>query len=96
MEFCIKVTASLGGSKNFNILLAQQSQRPVSKIAYLGFIEIMLCTQFFMIYMQSGHNMKDTVSVLGREEGYTLKYGLRPREIQRARAIIYRISQLEF
>ena len=43
------------------------------------------------------------VSVLGREEGYTVKYGLRtrdcpraiPRAIPRAQALFYRISILE-
>ena len=37
-----------------------------------------------------------TVSVLGREEGYTVKYGLSPRDcpraIPRAQALFYRIS----
>ena len=39
------------------------------------------------------------VSVLGREEGYTVKYGLSsrdcPRAIPRSQALFYRISQLE-
>ena len=32
------------------------------------------------------------VSVLGQEEGYTVKYGLSPRAIPRAQALFYRIS----
>ena len=40
-----------------------------------------------------------TVSVLGREEGYMVKYGLSPmdclRAIPRAQALFYRISRLE-
>ena len=39
-----------------------------------------------------GTSGRDTVSVLGREEGYTGKYGLGPREILRAQAIFHRIS----
>ena len=35
------------------------------------------------------------VSLLGREEVYTVKYGLNQREIPRAQAIFYRISRLE-
>ena len=36
-----------------------------------------------------------TVSILGREEGYTVKYSLSPRAIPRAQALFYRISRLE-
>ena len=36
-----------------------------------------------------------TVSVLGREEGYTMKYGLSPRKFPRAQAMFHRISWLE-
>ena len=35
------------------------------------------------------------VSVLGREEGYTVKHGLSQRAIPRAQALFYRISRLE-
>ena len=35
------------------------------------------------------------VSVLGQEEGYTVKYGLSLREIPRAQAIFSCVSQLE-
>ena len=48
--------------------------------------------------LSSGNNYcnnEDTVSVLGREEGYTVKYGLSPRAIRKAQALFYRISRLE-
>ena len=41
--------------------------------------------------IMSTYNFERTVSVLGREEGYTVKYGLSPR----AQAFFYRISRLE-
>ena len=41
------------------------------------------------------HSRVHNISVLEQEEGYTVKYGLRPREIPRAQAIFYRISRLE-
>ena len=42
-----------------------------------------------------GHtNLFNILPILGRE-GYTVKYGLRPRAIPRAQALFYHISQLE-
>ena len=37
-------------------------------------------------------NVIYTVSVLGGDKGYTLKFGLSPREIPWAQAIFYRVS----
>ena len=53
-----------------------------------------------MEYMEGTHTEYggsdiNIVSVLGREEGYTVKYDLSPREFPRAQAIFYRISLLE-
>ena len=58
------------------------------------------------INLTQKHNMffravyfKHFVSVLGREEGYTMKYGLSPREfpreLPRAQAMFHRISRLK-
>ena len=48
-----------------------------------------------LIIFLDKHIANCTVSVLGREEGYTVKYGLSPRAIPRAQALFYGISRLE-
>ena len=62
------------------------------KIIILNLNSSLLLAQLGNIFQLSRAN---TISVLGREEGYTVKYGLSPREIPRAQALFYRISRLE-
>ena len=57
-----------------------------------------ICVTPTWMYILVSRGMQETiyiVSVLQKEEGYTVKYILSPRDFQRAQAIFHSISRLE-
>ena len=79
--------------------LAVTTRTKVTLLFFTKFVMVMLVVEISYFGWYEVFLVVNIVSVLGREEGFTVKYGLSPRDcpraILRALAIFYRISRLE-